>query len=223
MSSARGRVRCGSRTSHHRQQERREPDRGALGQHAARRARGRAAEREAEQHQQRQGGDLERGAQVLENRPSVNPQIVHHPDDDDVARAEQLLGPDVQRPHGGDDGGGVRAESAQGVGRGGDPDGAEGARADHPQLRPHEEEGGEGTERLTHEDVHAARARERRGQLRVGERPAQHHGAAHHPGKEEERDVVHALRDAGRRAEDAAADGRADEDGDGAPQAEPAG
>src|SRR5207244_2253356 len=82
--------------------------------------------------------------------------------------------------------------------------------------RPPEEKSGERPERLADEDVDAARAREQRRELSIRERPAQRHRTTQHPAQEEQRHIVHALRDRRGRAEDAAADRTAGAHGDGA-------
>ena len=152
----------------------------------------------------------------------MNSKEIHHTDQDDVSRAEQLLGADLDRPYARDDRGGIVAERTQGVGRGRDADRAVGAGPDDPQLGPREQECRQPPERLAYEHIHAARARKRGGQLRVGERTAKHDDTTHDPGEQKQRHVVDTLRDAGRRTEDAAADRRADEDRNRAPQTEPA-
>src|SRR6266581_3229914 len=130
----------------------------------------------------------------------MNPEVVHRPHEHDVSRAEQLLGPDVHGPYRRDDGGGIEAEGAQRVSRGGDADRPVGAGPDHPQLRPGEQEGGQSPERLADEHVDSAGAGKRRRQLGVGERAAEHNDGAHDPREQEQGDVVDPLGDARRRA-----------------------
>ena len=100
-------------------------------------------------------------------------------------------------------------ERPQRIRRGRDADRAVGTGPNDQQFGPSEEEGREGAEAFTDEDVDPAAPGKRRGQLRIGECAAQSDHGADHPRCEEQGNVVDLARDRGRGAEDAAADGRA--------------
>ena len=86
--------------------------------------------------------------------------------------------------------------------------------------RPAEEEGGQPPPPVADEDVDAARLRERARDLGERERAAEREEAARDPDRDERQGPGQLVGDAGRRAEDSGADRGADDDGDGAPEAE---
>ena len=102
-------------------------------------------------------------------------------------------------------------------------DGAQRRGADDHQLRPAEEEGGEGAERLEDEGEDPARTGHRRRQLGVGQRAEEGEEAAQHPDQDEGSGRLQLGGHPGRDAEDAAPDGRADEHRHGAPETQIAG
>ena len=213
----------GPEDRHHREQEGRQPHGGPLGQHGT----GReppvaAAQQEAQQHQRHERAHFQRRAHVLENRRAMDAHVVHHGHHADKHSGQELLGAHRLPRQGQRRRRGVESQDPQGVCRRRDGDRPVGAGADDQQLPPPEQERGERAERLANEHIDAARAREHRGELGIGERAAQRHRAPQHPAQQEQWHVVHALGDRGGGAEDAAADRRADDDRHGAPETESA-
>ncbi len=167
--------------------------------------------REGQQRQPRERSELEHRDQVHEAGGALHPDIVqepHHHDcrGGDVAHLGRREGKEIAEVFG-EDGG----------------DGAERGGADDRQLGPPEEKGRERAEPLEQVGEHPARPGQRRGQLGQGQGAEQGDDAAHHPGDHDGTGFLQASRDTGGHPEDAATDGGADQNRDGAPQAQVAG
>ena len=152
--------------------------------------------------------------EVLHERAGAHAHVVERRGDHDRQRRDVVDVVVVRRD------GRIEAEHAHeilGERRG---DRAERRRANDRQLRPAEEKRRQPAERLVNEDEDAARVGKRAGHFGQRQRAAQREHSARHPHAHQRQRPGQPVGDAGRRAEDPGADRRADDDGDGAPEAE---
>ena len=163
--------------------------------------------------EQRQRAELGDGRDAGKQRAELHADDVGGAGKDDRAGRE-VVGPGRMRR-------GVEPEDAHEILAEHRGDAAERGGANQHELRPSVEKGVRPSPAFAQIDIHAAGLGHRRRELRERQRAAQHDQAAEHPDAEHQHRIGHARRDAGRRAEDAAADGDADHEADRAQQAEP--
>ena len=173
----------------------------------------RQPDREREHDDERQGAVLGEGRQVLHQTAPAHTQDVERRCERDCSGSDIPSPVTVRRQRR------VVAAHAQRVLGERDRDGAHRRGADHHEFRPAEQKGRQPAPPFADVDIQPASLRVHTRDLGQRERAAQRHDAACHPDHHQRKRAGKLLRDAGRRPEDAGSDGRADEHGDGTPQA----
>ncbi len=175
----------------------------------------------ARQSEQERDGDDEQEAAVLGERRQVEDERAPPHADVVEGRGEHDGdGGDVVHPIGVRLDARIEAEDAQQILGEGGADRAERCGADEHELGPAKKKGRESAPALADEDVHPTRRGELPRQLGQGERAAESEQSARDPHRHEREWTGELVRDPGGRAKDSGADGGADQNGDGAPEAE---